>query len=213
MMAPSIVSFCSDPVSRVRPKSSTFTRPDFWSTHRLAGLISRWISPFSCAAARPRNRSRPTRQMAPTVAVFLCLVIQSSSVIPSRNSIAMKGMPRSSPTWWMVTTHSLWMPAAALASRSSRSRASGVAAMAGRITFKATRRLRPGSSALKTNPIAPCPIRDKIRYPPRLARSPATTGGLRKLQSSFGSFPAGMWATLGSSGALHFRGRCPQTQF
>ena len=85
--------------------------------------------------------------------------------------------------------------------------------MAGRITLRATRRLRPVSSALKTKPIAPCPIRDRMRYPPRLARSPATRGGLRKLQSSFGSFPAGIGDTLGFKRLVTTRADVPQAVF
>ena len=38
---------------RARPKSRIFTIPSF-VTKRFSGLMSRWMTPLSCAAARPR---------------------------------------------------------------------------------------------------------------------------------------------------------------
>jgi hypothetical protein len=61
-----------------------------------------------------------------------------SSASPSSNSIARKGTPRSSPTSKMVTTWGCFSAAAVRASRKKRSRAEGLLASAGSITFSAT---------------------------------------------------------------------------
>ncbi len=45
---------------RARPKSMTRTSPSR-PTMTLSGLKSRWTSPFSCAATRPRPAARNTR--------------------------------------------------------------------------------------------------------------------------------------------------------
>ncbi len=57
---PSAVSV-SSPIAFASPKSAIIARPLCPSSKIFAGLMSRWIMPRACAAARPRATSRPIR--------------------------------------------------------------------------------------------------------------------------------------------------------
>lgn len=71
------------------------------------------------------------------------------------------------------TTCSLWIDAAARASRAKRAEALSLRALPGARNLMATRRPSDLSSALRTTPIPPWPITDSTRY------FPATTSPAR----------------------------------
>ena len=86
------------PAARARPKSRIFTRSVPASSQTLAGLMSRWMSSRLWAAASPSAISRPMRSTSATGSLP-SRFNRTFSVSPSRNSMARKGTPRSSPTW------------------------------------------------------------------------------------------------------------------
>jgi hypothetical protein len=142
-----------DSASRASPKSVTTIRPSRLRS-TLWGLKSRWTMPAAWAAASPR----PAAVNASRIAASGRRVARSHSarVSPWISSIATKSRPPAVPTSYTVTTLEWVSRAIARASRSRRSRASGVA-IAPRSTLSAIRRSRSGSNAAWTTPIAPAP--------------------------------------------------------
>ena len=107
-----VVGWCN----LARPKSSTLARP-CGVIMMFAGLMSRWISPMECAAARasatcaPNSSSRGSSS-GPRPIIAL-------RVSPSTYSITMKSLPSASSIAWIMTMLA-WLRAEA--DRASRSR-------------------------------------------------------------------------------------------
>ena len=72
--------------ARARPKSVILTRWTPFSSRMLAGLMSRWISPCACAAARPRAVCKPMRRISLTSGAP-SRRIRSSRLMPATCSI------------------------------------------------------------------------------------------------------------------------------
>lgn len=129
------------------------------SRRMLAGLMSRWISPWLCAAASPSAicceiRITSGMEIGPSR-------IRSFRDRPSTHSITRYGTSLNCPTAWMVTTLGWLIPAADRASRKNRCRAVSLEMSAGAMSFMATIRSRAVSKLRTTIPIAPCPISER----------------------------------------------------
>src|SRR5438309_661913 len=152
-MAPEPVT--SADCSRAMPKSMIFTRPSF-AMRTLAGLMSRWITPRSCAYASPWSTSI-TMSSLRSSASGSRPPISSLRSLPSISSIAMNSCPSASPRSYTVMMLGCCRAAAARASRRNRSRMSFVLPNLDPRSFKATYRRSTESYAFHTMPIAPSP--------------------------------------------------------
>ena len=83
--------------ARARPKSRTFTHRFGASSQMLPGLMSRWTSPASCAAASPSAISAPIRSTSATAGRRFARSA-AASVCPVSRGMAMYDTPPPSPT-------------------------------------------------------------------------------------------------------------------
>ena len=128
-ITPDAVTFVSIPPiveseverSFARPKSRIFTRPSLVK-NRFSGFRSRWMMPFSCAAARPL-----AAWIAYSVALRTGIAPPDSRprrVSPSRSSVTMYGAPSCAPKSWTAVMFGWFSAPAAWASCSKRRRRS-----------------------------------------------------------------------------------------
>jgi len=83
--------------SLARPKSSSFTSPPS-PIITFSGFTSRWITPASCAAARPRAIPRAIRAASASGSLAPAACITARSERPVTRSMAMNTSPPISPT-------------------------------------------------------------------------------------------------------------------
>ena len=76
--------------ARARPKSVILTRSTPFSSRMFAGLMSRWINPCACAAARPAAACMPIRRISFTASGPRVLM-RFSSETPAMNSMTRYG--------------------------------------------------------------------------------------------------------------------------
>ena len=145
--------------SEAIPKSASLARPSA-VTMTFAGLTSWWTIPARWAASRASTSSSPTRAAAahPTGPDPST---RSRRVGASTSSMTRNSRSSASTTSWRVTTPGWLSRAAALASRSARSRNATRSAPGGptgsSTSFTATARPSRTSSARHTVPIPPRP--------------------------------------------------------
>src|ERR1700682_5923112 len=150
---------------RAMPKSATFSVPDSGRI-RFAGLMSRWMTPRSCAkssassswvmiaAICARSKAAPRFK-------------KSRSPVPSTYSMTMNALSSSSPYSYTLTM--LGCSSRPAARASFLKRATDCSTISGstrslRTVLIATARSMPGSNALYTTPIAPLPSTLSMRY-------------------------------------------------
>ena len=108
-------------VSRTNPRSPNFAEPSA-AMNRLAGLMSRWMSPAAWMAPRPRAASRRMPSAGRSGSRPPCLSASTVASPPVTSSKAMyKRLPWCTPTSKQVTTLAWLMRPAARASRRKRS--------------------------------------------------------------------------------------------
>ena len=182
-------------VSLARPKSSSLTPPS-GRTLTLAGLRSRWTTPFSCAASSasaiwraiasasssgspPRSGSAPRRSLGAEPdggrgtpeACPRAWWIRSASVGPSTSSSTSACTPPLSSRLWMAAMFGWLSEATTCASRWKRATRSGsLVNRSGRI-LSATSRCSLASRARYTSPMPPAPRLPITSYDP--SRAPA----------------------------------------
>ena len=127
---------------RARPKSSTLRRPSV-VTKRLAGLMSRWMMPCSCAAARQSSTCSAWLSTSATGSLPRRWM-RSPSDSPESSSITRKGAPSSVMSMSRISTAAGWRKRlTACASRSKRRQTSlDLAASAWRILSASRRPIR-----------------------------------------------------------------------
>ncbi len=165
------------------PKSSTRARPSR-PTITLLGLKSRWMSPASWAACRPR----PALTYTATIARQSRDAARShaSSVHPSTNSMAMNVCPACVPISCTVTTFGCDRRAIACASRNSRADWPSPSSLRCS-TLTATLRSSCSSNAANTSPIPPAPRRRMIvNRPMRVGTGPPSSLGPGSRRNTMG---------------------------
>ena len=152
------------------PKSRSLTRTDpslRFARKRFAGFRSRWTIPAEWTSPSPSHACIAYSMASPIGSDGVDCRSESRSR-PSRYSITRYGAPPSSvPTSETRATYSLWMRAAARASRRNRPTASGLAdACELRMNFSATRCSSCRCVATTTQPMPPSPSSRLTRYLP-----------------------------------------------
>ena len=154
---------------RAMPKSRIFSLPSC-VMNRFSGLMSRWTSPFSCAAESPRASCTPYSSALRNGSARPAS--RRRNVSPSSSSETTYG-PDSS--WPMSCTMRMFGSASAPAVRAScsRRRSSSASRTPDASTLTATSRSSSRSRAANTRPIPPWPSSFPRRYRPARTRADA----------------------------------------
>ena len=161
-------------ISDATPKSVSSARPLSASSSTFSGLMSRWMTPCSCAYARALASSdRIAMARAPSAGCSRS--IHSLRLSPGTNSITKYRLPAASPAACTATMLGCRSFATVRASFRKRSRNARVAASSGVMTLIATRRSSVVSRARNTVPIAPAPSARSTSYCPANAERRAAS--------------------------------------